>query len=150
MAEQKFYFSISTLSFIVIVSFLIGSAPFVFDRDHGYLYSSIMNLGGSPVVGYLLFAAALGVGLFHLPNLIRAVTKRPAITITDDFIRLHQFPARTIRTSEIKGVSTELGSMLLTLEGGKKKWVNLKIIESANECVGAVRALIVGNDRVPS
>lgn len=146
MAEQKFYFSIKTLSFIMVTAFAIGSAPFLFDRDQGYLFGSIMNIGGSPIIGYLLFGASLAVGSFHLPNLVGALAKKPAITITDDFIRLHQFPARTIPTSEIKHVSGELGSLLLKLEGNRKKWVNLKIVESAHDCVDAIKRVVHQND----
>ncbi len=106
------------------------------------MFGSIMNIGCSPVIGYLLFGASLAVGLFHLPNLMRAFTRKPAITVTDDFIRLHQFPARTIPTSKVRGVSSELGSMLLKLEGNRKKWVNLKIVESSHDCVEAVVRVI--------
>ena len=142
MVEERFYFSRKVLAFIVIVAFSIGSAPFLFDHDRGYLFGSIMNIGGSPLIGYLLFGASLMVGLYHFPNLLRALAKKPAITVTEEFIRLHQFPARTIPVSEVKSVSSELGSVQLMLEGDRKKWINLKIVNSTHDCVEAIEKAV--------
>lgn len=142
MSEEKFYFSLRKLLFIVSVTLAIGSAPLVFDREEGGLFGSIMSIGGSPMIGYLLYGATFAAGLFHLPNLVRALAQKPAVTIGKDYIHLHQFPSRTLPVSEVEDVSAQLGSMLLKLKGNKKRWVNLKIVETSDECIDAVKSAI--------
>jgi hypothetical protein len=133
---QKFTFAKGPLLLIVGVGLGVGLFG-IFSEP------SIHGRFGTPL-GLLIFRGlgilSFGVGLFHFPNLLRAFLRLPAITIDASTLHIHQFPTRVIPLKTIGEVQWERGSLLLKLECGRRKWLNLKIVQNGRCCADAVES----------
>jgi hypothetical protein len=138
----RFEFSKGRLLAVVVGLALIGVGLVTLRPSGNTMMHALSGSIAGTIIIYALSVVLLAAALFHLPNLVKSLLGRPAIEIDDENLLSHQFPSRIVPLRDIRNVELVLGSLRLTLRSGAEKWINLKIVRDAQECVDALGARI--------